>query len=136
MRVAVLNQCEYPQRWEVLRERIRSALTAAGHEVYVFCPRLGSSAGRDATDWIVPMLRPGRRAGVLWKIRSAPLPFNPFWVLWLTQQLRAYRVDVLIGGECRPSGSGRGEPRTDQGDPQCTRLPRPVAAHPARAADP
>jgi glycosyltransferase involved in cell wall biosynthesis len=106
MRVAVLNQCEYPQRWEVLTERVRAALTAAGHEVYVFCPRLGSSPDRGATDWIVPMLPPGRHAGVFSRIRSAALPFNPFWVFWLRRQLRAYRVDVLIVRDLRLSLPG------------------------------
>ncbi len=106
MRVAVLNQCEYPQRWEVLTERVRSTLMAVGHEVYVFCPRLGASAGRDAADWIVPMLRPGRHVGVFSKVRSAALPFNPFWVLWLRQQLRAYRIDVLIVRDLRLSLPG------------------------------
>ena len=106
MRVAVLNQCEYPQRWEVLTERVRSTLMAVGHEVFVFCPRLGASAGRDAADWIVPMLRPGRHVGVLSRVRSAALPFNPFWVLWLRQQLRAYRIDVLIVRDLRLSLPG------------------------------
>ncbi len=107
MRVAVLNQCEYPQRWEVLTERVRATLTAAGHEVYMLCPQLGAiPSGAADTHRIVPMLTPGRRVGLVSRIRSAPLPINPFWVLWLRRALRDHRIDVLIVRDLRLSLPG------------------------------
>ena len=98
MRVAILNQREYPQRWEVLTERVRATLAAEGHEVFVLCRELGTPAPQ--TDTIVPMIPPGKSS--FWnRLKSVALPVNPYWVKWLRVQLLKLEIDVLIVRDLR-----------------------------------
>ena len=100
MKVAILNQTEYPQRWEVLTERVRATLAAAGHEALVLCREPGPGASETSgTTEIVPMIPAG--AGWWSRLSSMALPLNPRWVLWLRRQIRARGIDVLIVRDLR-----------------------------------
>jgi len=100
MRVAILNQREYPQLWEVLTERVRATLAAAGHHAFVLCREPGPSpnGGADPAE-IVPMIP--ATAGFWSRLAATAFPLNPWWVVWLRRQIRAQRIDVLIVRDLR-----------------------------------
>jgi len=91
MRIGIVTQHSYPESQDYRCRLIAETLAARGHSIVVFTPKIRGSLPPQAGIVV-------RSAKGPW---NAPLPFSPYWTLWLAKQVRACQLDCLLSKELR-----------------------------------
>jgi glycosyltransferase involved in cell wall biosynthesis len=91
MRIGIVTQHSFPEGQDYRCKKIAEALEARGHSVYVFT--------REIRGTLPP------QSGIIVTSAdarcNAPVPFSPYWTLWLAKQIRACQLDCLLSKQLR-----------------------------------
>jgi glycosyltransferase involved in cell wall biosynthesis len=112
MKTGIAVHDNFPVDRQVRTRRIARTLDEAGNEVVVFARNTRTDPARGQVD---DRLRPREErlsyavvrrfswlaSTPLFGLLAAPVPFNPFWTLWLVLEFRRQGVDVVVAGDIR-----------------------------------
>jgi glycosyltransferase involved in cell wall biosynthesis len=112
MKTAIAIHDNFPVDRQVRTRRITRTLDEAGEEVVVFARNTRTDPARGQVD---EQRRPREEqlahalvkrfswlaSTPLYGLISTPVPFNPFWTLWLALEFRRQGVDVVVAGDIR-----------------------------------
>lgn len=107
MHVGFVLQDDFPIDEEVRTRKAARTIHERGHDVTILARKgvIKATQGRRSAD-TVPYASVERFGvpGRPWLERylTAPLPFNPFWSLWLRRQFARKEFDVVVVGDLRP----------------------------------
>lgn len=117
MNVGIITSNNYPTDREVRTRKIAKSLDQNGDEVYILCRNTTSDPARGEFDSDIESTRESLdyatvlrfswfKGTPVFDMVTAPLPFNPLWILWIVVTLWREDIDVMVGTNLRAGPAG------------------------------
>lgn len=112
MEISVVIQNNFPNDREIRTEKITKSINTLGHSATILARNSQTDPGRGTihsdslpAEEVLPYATVRRfswMAGTRFgSVVLAPIPFNPFWLLWMTLEFRRQKPDLVIAADLR-----------------------------------